>query len=243
MKNIIIVGAGFSGLSLAYHLNKKGFSVSVIDKNKRSGGLISTLTSPYGLYETAANGFLNTEKLETFLKQVNASYMGSTTQAKKKFIFRGKPLRWPLTFTETCHFIIKLISFLVKSNDLRQAQTGESVQSWSNRHFTTAVTENLIAPALQGVYAGDIEKLSAELVINPMILKEKTKRKSASSLLSALGGMGSLMKDIEKYLIRNGVQFVFGKSWSPDIASDILVIATSAWDATTILQKLGDSSA
>ena len=51
------------------------------------------------------------------------------------------------------------------------------------------------------------------------------------------------MKDIEKYLIHNGVQFVFGKKWSPDIASDILVIATSACDATSILQKLDDSSA
>ena len=40
--DLIIVGAGFTGLSAAYHASKKGKKVIVIEKEKSVGGLAST---------------------------------------------------------------------------------------------------------------------------------------------------------------------------------------------------------
>ena len=37
-KNVIIIGAGFSGLSAACHLAKNGFKVTVLEKNEQAGG-------------------------------------------------------------------------------------------------------------------------------------------------------------------------------------------------------------
>ncbi len=238
MKNVVIVGAGFSGMSLAYYLVKKGFSVSIIDKNKKSGGLISTISTAKGLYETAANGFLNTAKVENFLIEIGAKYVGSSLASKKRFIFRKFPRRWPLSLFETVSVLFKLVGFFLKPKQQKLAGPAETVAVWSNRHFTTAFTQNLVAPALQGIYAGDINVLSAALIVNPMMQRKKIKKLSAHSLLSATEGMGSLMKDLEKSLIGQGVQFVFGKNWSDEISTDILVIATSASDAAEILKKL-----
>ncbi len=38
MKKNIIIGAGLSGLSAAYHLAKAGFSVTIMEKNESVGG-------------------------------------------------------------------------------------------------------------------------------------------------------------------------------------------------------------
>ncbi len=243
MKNIVIVGAGFSGLSLAYYLNQKGHSVSVIDKNKMPGGMIQSLQSGYGVSETAANGFLNTAQVETFLKEIGANYVPSSRDSKKRFIYRDGLRRWPLNFLETLKFLINGTKFLLKSKEDKLAGPEESVEAWSGRHFGSAATNYLVAPALQGIYAGDIARLSAELILNPILNRKKVKKLSSSSLLSHQNGMGALMKELEKYLIRQGVQFVYGKSWSSDIKSDVLVIATSAPEAATILQKIDDPMA
>ena len=60
MKKIVIIGAGFSGLSLAHELVKLGLKVDVFEKKENVGGLISSPPTEFGFYETGANGFLNT---------------------------------------------------------------------------------------------------------------------------------------------------------------------------------------
>lgn len=42
MKHYIIIGAGSTGLSVGYHLSKHGNKVTIIDKNKRVGGVCSS---------------------------------------------------------------------------------------------------------------------------------------------------------------------------------------------------------
>ena len=37
--DVVIVGAGFTGLAAAYDLTKKGFSVTVLESDDRVGGL------------------------------------------------------------------------------------------------------------------------------------------------------------------------------------------------------------
>ena len=243
MKNIVIVGAGFSGLSLAYYLNKNGFAVSVIDKNKVTGGMIQSLPGTHGTTETAANGFLNTALVETFLKEIGASYIPSSNASKKRFIFRDRLRRWPLNILESLQLFLKALQFLFKSKVEKLAQPKESVQEWSDRHFTRSMTDFLLAPALQGIYAGDIVDLSGSLVLNPILTRKKQKKLSHASLLSSKGGMGTIIKTLEKFLIRQGVQFVYGKSWTPEISADLLVIATPFAEAATILQKLDEPNA
>ena len=53
-KDVIIVGAGLAGLSLAYFLAKRGKAVSILEGRSRPGGRIDTLTLPGGTLEMGA---------------------------------------------------------------------------------------------------------------------------------------------------------------------------------------------
>ena len=67
MPTIKVVGAGFSGLTTAYFLVKRGFKVQIIEKTSRAGGLIETLQTEHGLVEKAANGILFHARTATYV--------------------------------------------------------------------------------------------------------------------------------------------------------------------------------
>lgn len=238
MKKVIVVGSGFSGMSLAYFLQQKGCAVTILEKKEKVGGMISTRQATYGLCESAANGFLNTAKVERFLQAIQADYIGSSEDSKKRYIYRDKPRRWPFFFLETLQLIWKLLFFLPKKKINKMAVPRESVVGWADQNFTSAFADYLLAPALQGIYAGDINTLSASLIINPLLAGKKEKKLSESSLLSAPLGMQSLMQHLEKDLREKGVIFQMNTDWSPMMVYDHLVIATSACDAEKILSQI-----
>ena len=242
MKKVTIIGAGFSGMSLAYFLNQKGCAVTILEKKSQVGGMLSTKETPNGLVESAANGFLNTARVEIFLKEINASYIGSSEESKKRFIFRGKPCRWPFSFSESVKLFGKILKFLPKKKINKMAQPRESVVGWADQNFTSAFADYLLAPALQGIYAGDINKLSASLVINPLLTRKKEKKLSPHSLLSGQNGMSEIMNHLKDHLLQKGVKFQMNTDWSAASSekADHLVVATSSVDAESILRQLAE---
>ncbi len=46
-KNIVILGGGFAGLRIAYLLNKLGYSISLIEKDQKIGGMVQTYQHYY----------------------------------------------------------------------------------------------------------------------------------------------------------------------------------------------------
>ena len=114
----------------------------------------------------------------------------------------------------------------------------ETVEHWSARNFGQAFTQYLVAPALQGIYAGDLKQLSAHLVVNQVLNRKRQKKKSSANLVSAPNGMGYIMQQLERKLIANGVVIQYSTLWTPELPSDHLVIATSLGEAIPILKKL-----
>ncbi len=247
MKNILVVGAGFSGLSLAFELVKKGFKVYVIDQADRPGGMIQTKINKFGLAEAAANGFLNTSDVENFLKEVQATFKGSSSDSNKRFIFNQHPRRWPLSFFQSLLFFYKLFKIFTFNQLALKPRLQESISDWSLRLFSEDVKNFLVEPSLQGIYAGNINELSAELILNPLLTKKKQKKISSSSLFSAPNGMSDIMNSIYQVLLKQGVVFHFSTTWSQSFSDqhqiDCTVLATSVDQAAIILSQIGDSQA
>ena len=59
-KNIVVIGAGISGLTTAYLLSKKGFDVTVIEKNNSVGGSIESVFENGFLFDRGPNSALET---------------------------------------------------------------------------------------------------------------------------------------------------------------------------------------
>ncbi len=202
---IRIVGAGFSGLSLAYFFTKLGHPVTVIEKKSRTGGVISSEYRSNMLIESAANGFLASEKLEDLFDDIGVQPLSPKKESRKKYIFRNGLRRWPLSFDETILLIGRVAVGFITGGLKPRGQ--ESLKDWAQRVLGLAGNDYLIQPMVNGIFAQKTEILSAKLVLGSMFFKKR--RKHLKGLISAPGGMGEVIQKLESYLKNHGVLFVF----------------------------------
>lgn len=74
MKKVIIIGAGFGGLSTAAFLSKYGFDVTVLEKNSQVGGRASTYIEKGFLFDKGPSWYLMPEIFERFFKNFNKNF-------------------------------------------------------------------------------------------------------------------------------------------------------------------------
>ncbi len=67
-KKVIVIGAGFSGLASAALLAKKGFNVTLIEKNKNLGGRAQAWKTKGFMYDMGPSWYLMPEVFENFYK-------------------------------------------------------------------------------------------------------------------------------------------------------------------------------
>lgn len=84
----IVIGAGFTGLLYSTLAVLEGRSVFLYEKQNRSGGLVGSIQTPFGLVETAANGILNSYQLEELASALGLKIL--TTEKKSKKDLSGK---------------------------------------------------------------------------------------------------------------------------------------------------------
>lgn len=249
-KKIQIIGAGFAGLTLAYHLARSGWTVTVIEKQNRVGGLIETKKTEFGLVETAASSLIYSPEIAQLLSELNISVIPANKDSKKRFLFRGHFTRWPLNFKETCQFIIKIIpkiikTFIFKKTEL-QPRSGESIREWGYRNLGEKPTTYLLEAAMNGIYAGDPRQLSASLILGGLFRKKtKTQNnlnqlqlKNYRGIVSTENGMEEILIGIKNSCINFGVDFQLEKTFSPTKIDIPTVIATDVQSAADIFSKI-----
>lgn len=210
MQRIKVVGAGFSGLVSAYFLTKQGYQVEVHEKSSRAGGLIKTIRTPHGLVETAANGLLNSARLEAMCAELGVPLLATRRDGRKRFIFRGRPKQIPLDLSEMLNVAWR---FTRSASNLRPRQF-ETIAEWGRRVVGAGATDYLLAPALGGIYAGDPERLSAGLIFGRATLPDhlgtkRPERAKVRGTVAPLHGLQELIDGLCDYLNGAGVEFLF----------------------------------
>jgi oxygen-dependent protoporphyrinogen oxidase len=229
-RGVTVLGAGFSGLTTAYYLSRAGHPVEVLERGDRPGGLISTHRTEHGLVESAALGIRNSARFEQLCQDLGLEIVETRRQSRARYIYRSRPCQWPLTASETLQAFARLAAASCRGR-LRPVP-GESVAQWSRRTGGTAVSEWLVAPALQGIYAGDVCRMSASLVFERKTRPMAARRKG---LVSTTGGMGQVAEALADALRRRGVMIQTGQAGIPE--NGRTVIATSAKDAAAVLAR------
>lgn len=210
MASITVVGAGFSGLTTAYFLTKKGAKVRIVEKSDRAGGLIKTIRTPHGLVETAANGLLNSARLEAMCADIGVRLIAAKKEGRKRFIYRGRPKQVPLTIAEIGRMALR---FGVSAPSLRP-RPAETIAEWGRRVIGRGATDYLLTPALGGIYAGDPDRLSASLIFSRAALPDhlitnKPQKGRARGTVAPRTGMQELIDGLRQFLERAGVEFEF----------------------------------
>jgi protoporphyrinogen/coproporphyrinogen III oxidase len=237
-QTITVAGAGFSGLTSAYFLTKKGFKVRVVEKADGPGGLIKTVRTEHGLVETAANGLLASARVEAMCADIGVPLLTTRSDGRKRFIFRGKPKQLPLS---VANMVALSAHFAVNATRLRP-RPFETVAEWGRRVLGRGATDYLLIPALGGIYAGDPERLSASLIFGKAVLPEHlgTTRPIKGKLRGTVAppdGMQQLIDGLRKYLAQAGVELLFQHDQRPD-GNESTLVCLSASAATQHLQDL-----
>ncbi len=234
---VTIVGAGFAGLTLAYQLLELGIEVEIFEKQGKVGGLIDTLPDENGMVETAANALMSDRNVENLFADLNLTFAERLPSAKKRYIFWEKPSRWPLSWSTSFKAAKGLFNAFVRGDEEAWPESGESVEEWATRLVNREFCERMVAPALQGIYAGDVRKLSASLILKSM-LKDRPPKGDFKGSVAPPGGMGELMDKLAGYIEQKGSRIQLKTAFTmPEYITNPLVIATSAWSAADLLKS------
>lgn len=236
-----IIGGGFSGLVTARAFVRRGFDVTVEEQQSHFGGMIQSPQSPHGIYETAANGILNSLAVRELFQDCQVAQHIPPASAKKRFIFRDDRLQqWPLGIFETLAFVLSWL----KSRLFNQhwPKPNETLKLWCERVLTAPVYQYLLAPAMQGIYAGDASRLSATLLLKRLFLPGQPKVQPRGTVFPA-EGMQKLIEGLKEYLKRKNVSLK--ESTSATLLQDdsLVVIATNAPAAAKLLNQVAPKAA
>ena len=70
MKKIVVIGAGVTGLSVAWKLSEKGYEVNIIEMDKFIGGLARSIKIENYFFDIGPHSFFSEDK-EVFKKQLS----------------------------------------------------------------------------------------------------------------------------------------------------------------------------
>ncbi|WP_413290172.1 protoporphyrinogen/coproporphyrinogen oxidase [Bdellovibrio sp. HCB337] len=241
MKKVTVVGGGFSGLVTAYYLSREGFAVDLHEASHRLGGLLGSERTKNGLVETAANGFINCDDLEDLFKDLGLEPLKPQAHAKKRFIYRDGLKRWPLKFFESLGLATKFLFKLFLAKKSLRPTNQETIFNWGLRNLSPSATDYLLGPGLQGIYAGDIRRMSAELVLGPLF--QGGKKKKYRGTVSLANGMGDFVMSLVQKLSTQGVKIHLNSKYKVESLSEPHVVAVSASAVPSVIEKVAPQAA
>ena len=169
--DVLVVGAGISGLTTAFRLLREGMRVEVIDREPRVGGVIGSERVDGVLYERGPNSILETSpqigELVADLGLSSERLEVSALAARRYVVRKGTlmPLPTsPLAFLRTAVF-----SFRSKLRLLREpfvapapADREETVSEFVQRRLGRELLDYAVEPFVAGIYAGNPDELSVK---------------------------------------------------------------------------------
>ncbi len=240
MKPVRIIGAGFSGLTLAYELRKRGAEVEIFEKD-RVGGMIQTQHLQSGMVESAANGFLACREIEDLCKELNLEILEPNKSSRKRFFIHNfQWRRWPLNFSDSCLLVLRALQFKMNQQKFKPLAQ-ENMQFFVTRVLNENIYRQLVRPALQGIYGADIDNLSANLVTSSFTKQNQTtspQRGQYRGLIGLREGTESLLLALKKKLLEMGVSIEKRQIDSLDelkTENHHLIAATSLADSLKLL--------
>ena len=167
MKDIVILGAGITGLTTAHHLKKEGLDFVLLEKAERVGGVINSVAKNRFLYEEGPNSGVvgNVEVIRLFRDlEGDCELEEPGDNVKKRYILKnGKWEALPIgmiSAIKTPLFNLK-DKFRVLGEPFRPTgkNPDETLAQMVVRRLGKSFLDYAIDPFILGVYAGDPNRL------------------------------------------------------------------------------------
>ncbi|MBN1301510.1 MAG: protoporphyrinogen oxidase [Melioribacteraceae bacterium] len=170
-KNIIVIGAGISGLSTAYWLQKNDFKVTVLESASKPGGAMQTGYEAGFLIDYGPNSGLETTPLISQIAEevgIKDKMVYANESSNKRYILKNDKLHAlpmsPPSFLKTNLFSTKAKLRIMKEPFVPKSDDGyyQSIAEFVERRLGREFLDYAIDPFVSGVFAGDPNKLSVK---------------------------------------------------------------------------------
>jgi oxygen-dependent protoporphyrinogen oxidase len=167
--SVAIIGAGITGLTAGFYLQRKGIPVTVYESSGRAGGVIQSIHKDGYLVEAGPNTILETSpKIAQLIRDagLESRKLNPNPSAEARYVVRYKrPIAMPgspLGFFTTNLFSVKAKFAVLREPFVpaRRDSKEESVAEFVIRRLGNEFLDQAIDALVAGVYAGDPRKLS-----------------------------------------------------------------------------------
>lgn len=229
MRDVVVLGAGLTGLTTAWHLKKLGVDFVLLEQSSRVGGVIRSVRQDGFLYEEGPNsGVISNIEVVKLFDELSADCQLEVANqfVKKRYVLKGGTWRalpggmkaavtTPL-FTWKDKFRILLEPFRPAGKDPHETLAG-----LVRRRMGKSFLEYAIDPFIIGVYAGDPGRLVPKYALPKLYQleqqygsfiggsvkkqfqpKDPNQRLVTRGVFSVKGGLSTLIDTLEQRLGR-----------------------------------------
>ena len=212
-----IIGAGISGLTLAYEQQQRGHDYHLWEATGQPGGYIKSVregaseSSPGYLCELGPNSLLGDENLLDWLDGLGLKQdlIFANDVSKARFIFRNGAYH-ELPGTPPALLLGSFFSWKTKWKVFRelanktQSKPGETLGQFFRRRFSSEIVDYALGPFVAGIYAGDPEKLLVSETFPVLLQYEREYGSVLRGLMKNRGKAGRR----QSFSFREGMQML-----------------------------------
>lgn len=159
----LILGAGLTGLTVAYLLRKQGLRVVVVERSERAGGQIHTRREKGFIYETGPNtGIISNLSVQRLFDSLSDRQLLALAKpsAKRRLILKNgrfTPLPTGLVSAVSTNLFTwgDKLRILAEPYRAKGGDPDESVASLVERRLGSSYLRYAVDPFVGGIYAGD----------------------------------------------------------------------------------------
>jgi len=223
--DVVIVGAGLTGLTMALYLKKSGVDFKIIEKSGKPGGVIQTIREKGFVYETGPNtGVVSCPEMTELFEELagKCELEVADPNAKRRLIWKNQAwhalpsglmsaIGTPL-FSWYDKFRILGEPFRAKGTD-----PNEKLSDLVTRRMGQSFLDYAVDPFISGIYAGDPSKLVTRYAMPKLwkleqeygsfvkgamkkakLPKTERDKKATKEVFSAKGGLGRLIEALSE---------------------------------------------
>jgi protoporphyrinogen/coproporphyrinogen III oxidase len=189
----LVVGAGISGLTAAYALQKSGITTLLFEASSRPGGLIQSVRRDGFLIESGPQSFSGNANLTSICQKLDIldQRIVADSKAPRYVLINGKlrevPMGPGLIFSPFLAGGTRFAMLRDLVGTSGAPDCDESVAAFVQRKFSATLLDRLVGPFVSGIYAGDPDQLSLRAAF-PILHEAETAKGSV------IRGLFSLMK-------------------------------------------------